>query len=404
MNIISKNNIQNFIIILTSYFLYKKFGGTFLSLMPNLLLMFIMIILSLKSDYKLIKSNIINLVFLLLVLLLFSILWSDAPNYGLTKIINVFITCILFYIIFETINKKFELFFYTNIIFWIIFILNLYIEFGSFLNLLNSLDLRFRLGMEMGESISSLHPISITRYLGFLLLSLITWVIIVKKFNVNLYFYFLSLPIIVISIIYMFFSGTKAPILALVLSIITFIIFSKNSKRIYSLIFFIISSIILIIYTTIDIKSTNLLTKDQKTYIEYRFFSSDKGIEDRSYQNLRAINSINENNFLFGAGSGDFAYLYNKKDTRDYPHNIFSEILYENGIFAVAILLFMYFYILYLFSKSINYKTITFSMFYFYFFFNSLFSGDLISNNLIFGFFILSVLSYKSEKSNQIKE
>ena len=106
---------------------------------------------------------------------------------------------------------------------------------------------------------------------------------------------------------------------------------------------------------------------------------------------------INENNFIFGAGTGNFAYLYNKRDTRDYPHNIFSEILYENGIIAMIFIFIMSFYAFYILRNSQHSLTIGYAMMYLYFLFNSLFSGDLISNNFVFGFWIFMILSYKNE-------
>lgn len=398
MNILTKNTIQNIIIFLVSFFIYKKFGGTYFTVIPNLALMILIIIITVFSDsYKFIKSNQIIPVLIFLIMLLTSIFWTNAPVYGLTKILNLVITCIFFYIIYTTITKKFKLFFVTNILFSILYLLNLYFEFGSFMSLMQSLDLRFRLGMDMGESISTLHPISITRYLGFILLSIFIWFFI-KKSNINNLFYFIILPVTIISLIYMFFSGTKAPILALILCIISFIVLSKLSKRIYSILFFSFGFLAFLTYINFDVKSTNLLTKDQKTYVEYRFFSSNKGLEDRSYQNTRALNAMDGKNLLFGSGSGDFAYYYNKKDMRDYPHNIFSEILYENGVFSLSILFYMFLFIMIRLYKTTDYISISYCIYFLYFLFNSMFSGDLISNNLVYGFFILAVLNYQNEQ------
>lgn len=390
-------NFNTIIVFLTSFLIYKKFGGNIITFIPNLTIMIIIIFISLKNKLILTKSFFLTLLFFLLILIFSSLLWTDAPIYGLNKFINLLITVILFYTIFNTINNNYKLFYYSMFLFWIIYLINLYFEFGSFTNLLTSLDLRFRLGMELGEAINSLHPISISRYLGFQLLCLFIWIIVIRNFKTPYFSYLLIVPLLSISFIYLFFSGTKTPLLALILAISIFVLLSKRSKKIFSYIFLSLCFIIIAVYLSFDIKKTTLLTKEQKTYVEYRFFSSGKATSDRAYQNERALSKINENNFIFGAGTGNFAYLYNKRDTRDYPHNIFSEILYENGIIAMIFIFIMSFYAFYILRNSQHSLTIGYAMMYLYFLFNSLFSGDLISNNFVFGFWIFMILSYKNE-------
>ncbi|SHI49933.1 O-antigen ligase family protein [Pseudozobellia thermophila] len=93
--------------------------------------------------------------------------------------------------------------------------------------------------------------------------------------------------------------------------------------------------------------------------------------------------------FLFGNGIGSFGIIYSGQDIREYPHNIFLEVLFELGIFFL--LLFLVFLFLPFFYK----RKIVFKLLVFYFLLNALKSGDLIGLWLLFAFMGLLVFNPK---------
>jgi len=50
-----------------------------------------------------------------------------------------------------------------------------------------------------------------------------------------------------------------------------------------------------------------------------------------------ALNDLN--NYIIGEGTGNFGFLFYGSDVQAYPHNIFVELFYENGV--IGLLLFL---------------------------------------------------------------
>lgn len=83
-------------------------------------------------------------------------------------------------------------------------------------------------------------------------------------------------------------------------------------------------------------------------------------------------------NHIFGEGIGSFGILFTGVDAREYPHNIYLEVLFELGIFGL--IPFLLFTLIPFWYKS---KTF-YKVFLIYYFLNSLKSGDLTSLWILF--------------------
>jgi hypothetical protein len=97
-------------------------------------------------------------------------------------------------------------------------------------------------------------------------------------------------------------------------------------------------------------------------------------------------------NFIKGFGIGSFSILILGEDITYYPHNIFLELFFENGL--IGLLLFIV--ILYLFFKSFNPNLI--NLLCVYFLIASLVSGDLPGNNNLFILLYISIYANKNYK------
>jgi hypothetical protein len=279
---------------------------------------------------------------------------------------------------------------------YILYILNLYTSYGTINELSGLLRKNFRLGWD--EDASTLfHPIGIARFISFGFINIyFLYILLEKKIN-RLLLLSLCGILVIWGLMYLFFSGTKTPIVGTFVAIAAYILLNKHvHKRIK---FIILTVPVIVILGLNSVIYFDLgLSKDQKTYIEYRFFDKGAAFSDRAYQNERALNKVDESNIILGSGSGNFSYLYNKNGKVDYPHNIISEVLIENGIFTVISLILLLYFII---KININNKDIPLQYFiiiFYFFYFNALFSGDMISNNLLYGFSI-TVIMY-----NKIKE
>jgi len=385
---------EKIVLVLFSLIFYQKYGGSFFAVLPLSIyvLIILTIILFFRKDKK-IKHNFWFLLLFIFFLNMFtSLLWTNALFYGMQKVILVSLTIVTFYAIFPIVMRNILFFIKVNIVFFMIYLINLYIQYGFFDQLSAMLNVRFRLGWD--DEGSPLNPIGIARYLlyGYINIGLYFFMVRNSEKSNILLRYLLFIPIVV-GIVYLFFTGTKAPILAFVSSVLLYIYINKHISGKFKIVLLLMPLVMYLSYSSINLFNQNSITQAQEEYIEYRYLNVDAALFDRAMQNERALTKIEGAMILFGAGSGDFGYLYTKEDVRDYPHNIFSEILYENGIINLLIFLSFIFYSLFLTRKNksihLAFSIISFN----YFLINSLFSGDLINNNLLFGFLVFMILA-----------
>ena len=385
---------------------YKKSGGDFLGFIPATAYMLAIFCLafftkSLKDIYVN-KKDIATL--LLCTIYLASLLWSQAMTYGVEKLINILLVIIAFSCCAASLAKNFSFFIKINIFLFILYNINLYLEYGFIGQLAEQLGTRFRLGWN--DEGSAYNPISIARYLTFGYINIaIYWFFLkpIKYSFTNLSTRILVLATFSISLVYLFLSGTKTPILAIGLTTFLFLVLNVNIKNKIR-IGILFSPLILILFAAGSFNLfKNSMNESQVRFIEYRFFSPQTAIDDRGLQAERAIEHIDWINFIVGSGGGDYGALFTNKDTRDYPHNILLEVLYENGILFLSALILAIFYILKLLHKENRLIILYLSSVFIFYFINSLFSGDLIANNILFGFLflLLNIKRYPLEINNK---
>ena len=92
---------------------------------------------------------------------------------------------------------------------------------------------------------------------------------------------------------------------------------------------------------------------------------------------------------LFGNGIGSFGFFEHGSDLSGYPHNLFLEVLFENGIIVVLPFVLLLLYLIYKFGKEVLYQLKISLGISLYFFINAMFTGDISYNFFIFIFYLI---------------
>jgi O-antigen ligase len=401
-----KQGIEKFITFLVSFILFSKFvGGSFhINIGALIILLVVLSLIEMFENKVQIDRHLNKYIFLILLfilLLLMSLLYSNAPNSGLNKIgillLNVFIGLISA----KHVVKHVKLFLTSNVFFLIIFFLYYFLFFGSFSFLAQNIDTFDRL--ELGNE-SAFTAIGASRYVGFGILNIIClfelYELKFKSKSLLISYFVKSIYYITIATacLIMVFLGSKGPIFSLIGVYFLYILFIKKIK----IKIFIIILIIFFVTTNIEY-ILKYFDSSLGNYIYNRYFSP--GVyQDRPNLINIALKNINPYSFLFGKGTGNYGYLYYKSDVDFYPHNIFIEVLYENGLIGLLLLLLL---IVYPFFKNFRNKIdliqISFSLFSYYFIINAQFSAN-IGNNSLFMIFLIYTITYSSLIDNTKKQ
>lgn len=148
----------------------------------------------------------------------------------------------------------------------------------------------------------------------------------------NIYIFMFCSGTICLSLIYMLLSGSKGPVLSLVIGAMTI-------TAIYTKYKIVTLSILTIVFLTIGVVAISYLPKD---FVMQRFDVQGGDALDRVPVYLATIKMIYDSGpieQLIGHGTGDFGYFLTHKDMVGYPHNIFLEIIYENGLIGFVFLI-----------------------------------------------------------------
>ena len=395
------SKIEYIIVFLLSVLYYDKYGGSFFRIFPVTILEILIIILALyiyvKKKEKIIFKKSYGLVLFLIIMILWSLMWTNAPIYGTSKVFYLFLTVVLFYFIAPIIYRHFLLFLKIQVFFYALYLFDLYLAYGFIDTLILEMNMNFRLGWEEDQTVL-FHPIGISRYITMGILNIIFLLYVNKKNNKIIIFIYSIL--VVYGSIYLFFSGTRTPILAMILSLLFLVVINQYTKIKTKVM---VVSIPILLFTLFQVFLSLDLgwSSEQKKFIEYRYMDNDSAIGDRSWQFNRATKNIDLDMVLLGKGSGDFAYEFYKKDIRQYSHNLFTEIFFENGIFPLLSIFWIILIIFYHTRKS-NSKVSNYVIVLFYNgLINAMFSGDLLSNNFIFGYFIMIIYFSKYNTINK---
>jgi hypothetical protein len=231
----------------------------------------------------------------------------------------------------------------------------------------------FSLSVNDRLAVGIINPIWLGRFAGMAIL------IIYQQKNIRFKIFFLLVNLIII-----FLSGSKGPIIGL---LVVALFHHFNTKKL------IVSFFVIFIFI---VYFFNVLNDDIRIFITSRFLSLNPNstdffqeIEDdrlsiiiRSSSNY--VKSVDFTSFLFGLGPNKSSFYYYKSvvSERWYPHNIFLEILFEYGVIALSLFTYTLF-------KTQMFKSSMLNGLIIFFLINSLFSGDLPLNWLLFLFIIL---------------
>ena len=359
----------------------------------------IMLIVLLSMFYRITNKELFSnyaytaFLFLFVIYLYIGTYYSNAPTYGKTKTFGIFLFILMAFLSGKYIILNFNLFLKSNLIFFLFFIIayfSFYRSFGNVLNMLNPVNRG-----EMGGEVFSV--ISTSRYIGFILICLF-FLFFQQNFNIlfkNFIFGFLF----VLGLIMMVLFASKGPILSLLMAPLIYILFHNklNLKKTIVLAIAVISFGILLLYPDAIL---NLIPQQYQSFFQKRFFDYESYVSGgRPTLIQTAIEDIENKSLFFGKGTGNYGFLYAKSDIMIYPHNIFIELLYENGIFGLVLFvgLFIYLFIGTSLSHFSNIKSCLIILIYF-FLLNAQVSGDIANNYGLFIFLILLYYQVKTEK------
>jgi hypothetical protein len=356
----------------------------------NLFVFFSAIIFVLPTYLSIAGVTFINLSFFALIMVI------NGKIYTKLKLIEIFlpIILILIYINFHLLNNSSYNGLYKTVMINSILLLSILISISieninSFLKytatiisfcgifiLLSILFTDYSINTNNRLSFGIINPIWLGRFAGMAIVILYG----LESFRFRKLFYLINFVIII-------FSGSKGPILGLLLVFILH--YFKDSKVI---LYLILLAILLIV-------SFNFIGEDYRDFILARFLSFNPNatelfqeIEDdrisillRSTKNY--FESIQLSTCFIGLGPNTSSFYYYKSvlNERWYPHNIFLEILFEYGLLALITFLFTLF-------KTQIWKTSMLNSLILFFLINSFFSGDLPLNWLLFFFISLKLL------------
>ncbi|MCK4447355.1 MAG: O-antigen ligase family protein [Candidatus Marinimicrobia bacterium] len=358
-----------------------------------------------------VEKDHILLFLLFLSVLMFSILYTDSTNYGLEKLLEfVFFNCFFFIfgiIVFqscESTKRYLEILKYSILILSTInaFLVIKYLFSGS----TSELIVRF--------TITGSNPIGNARVMG---LGLILWfysLVEGKNYSSRLWC-LLALITILLSLIA---TNTRGPFFSVLIVIIIYVLFFSKLSTLKktSLVLF----VILVISVTFSVLPENLFVR-YAYFGEESTFNTTYGLSKSSSSAMRLIyfRNIFEyfHNFpisiILGTGIGNFSQITPGFDIRRYPHNIFMEILFEQGIIGVGIFLFG---LVFLIQKilqfwdeiEVNIKSlfIPFLLSFLYFFLNAQVSGDISDNRFVWLLWggIIGMLSFWESEKNVLSQ
>lgn len=279
------------------------------------------------GGFKIVLNNKLFIGYLYFVLwMLIGLAYTRSPNYGLSKLILVTSYFVILNFILYNILMTFDLIykFALGLLFGAIgLIIISFYEIGNPLKLVIGLQRFFRL-----ESTENSNPILFARYL-VLAFIVIVWYQVSSRRLVHLFW---VLPSLAIASFYTVSTGSKGPIVSLIMaaSLSPLVLFRHR---------IIIFSTISIIFISLGIYFFRIFPKE---FLYERYVG--KAVETlsgRSQVYQYTISTIMRSDFVslfFGHGTGDFAYLMTGKDKMFYPHNVFLEITYENGIIGLLLI------------------------------------------------------------------
>jgi len=369
MNYHYKNNKQTRMgkiisFLFSFYYMILFYGdlGIIDAKLISLLICFIILFLRRKSTV-IVKSKYIYIIYVLILFMSISILWSNAPIYGLKKLMLVFISIILTIVVSNELNiREFIKF---NFLFGVLFLIILIHKYGWYPTLLSESSF-YRLG-RIDDN-----PNIIGRGLGFYIINTLLYLSVIKR---NKYINIISIINISLLFVYLLLTGSKGPLFSMIITLLIVIMYYKKKVSVFIIGVFILTIIGYYLITNVE-------------YLSNRMIQDTSSYSGRSIIYKTAIREYLKGNsfkILMGSGMGNYGYFIWKSDVTDYPHNIFIEILYESGLIGISLFIIII-SITIGFWKDINYsdKANVFIISFIYFLLCAQVSSDIGANALVF--------------------
>lgn len=203
------------------------------------------------------------------------------------------------------------------------------LTFGNPIDMIRGANRFFRL--RFGEEGN---PILLARHLALAITVFATYVAIRRRWIDILW----SLPLSSLAFMYLIATGSKGPLVALIASFIcTPILLVRGAMaRI---------SVAVVVGGVLLVGAIGVLAMLPQGFIQERFVEKVQNLSMRLPAYKVAMTAIMNSDpiaLLVGHGTGDFGYLDLGKDARSYPHNVFLEITYENGLMGFCLLAFAF--------------------------------------------------------------
>lgn len=211
------------------------------------------------------------------------------------------------------------------------------------------------------------NPIWFSRFIGMLIIIIVYCEKITTN---NIHIYASSL---LAAILLMFSSGSRGPLLAVLLTYLFIKSFSTSKKKIALLLIAFVMTILI----------------GFKFVGGYMFETNFYSLTDRL--NLISLFSDFEFDYFKGNGIGSYSLSFFGEDVIMYPHNVFFELFFENGLVGVV----LFSITMWLFFRKFKPNVINFLCFFY--FLTSLPSGDIPGNNNLF--ILLFISSYANEST-----
>lgn len=215
------------------------------------------------------------------------------------------------------------------------------------------------------------------------------------------------LPALLLLFLATFLSGSRGSFIGLILASLLFLfaaLYTKNKNKFMFLIKFLICMLLVIAIASLFLYMDSSITSRFSLLL-----SQDKGGSvNIRYNDILNCFSLAENKIVFGYGTGAFAPMFYSQDVKSYPHNIFAEIIFENGLIGISLLLF---FILAALKKGImglrklpwrNYSILILTCFV-YSLIVAQFSGDLYDSRFIWFFSALIISLNKMNIGEQVE-
>lgn len=234
---------------------------------------------------------------------------------------------------------------------------------------------------------------------------------------------FLSISVMIGSLLMIFILGARGPfiftVLLLIFAIIlkftrTFyvgvIVFSELKKIVYGLVFLIMFLGLFLVFgdeLTFLVERTlvrlELLMPSNSGNIADNSGGMGKSVNVRLEQLDFGLKLVTDNSFdsTFGYGLGSFGLLYSGQEGRAYPHNVFLEIWIEAGLFGLFIFLAFLWMIFTKNLKGINYINVLVLIFILL---NALKSSSFIDIRAYFAIFGMYIMAENNNNFSEVKK